>query len=487
MHTASPRLEQTEPLLMHWVVAIASMGKLRIMLLCGLLVVLISIVDSHLEETSLGVFYILPMILAATVLSPFEITLMALVCSILRGVFDSLATIPEHILRFVFAGATYTTMGLFTTMLVRSRQEALAHADEIAREHTLRKAVEEQLQVLVDSSPAAILTVDHVGAVIAANGAAAEILGIEEPRGLIGRPIRDYLPLLYDALQYDCGTGPFRTSAQCQGRRVNGEPFLANAWFSTYSAKNGLHLAAIVVDVSEEMRNQEEQKLRQLSAGSRIMAAAASHEIRNLCNGIALIYSGLKKSPGLSDGPGFQALGELVKGLEEMASLDLHSRSHETLEPVRLQQVLDNLRIIIQPDWDEIEGTIRWDIPRGLSPVLADSHGLLQALLNLARNSHRAVQHQPVRQLAVAVSSTGAKTIIQVCDSGPGISEPQNIFQPFQRGAVANGLGLYISRGLLRSYGGELRLEPGAGGAHFTIELRNVQEGFLDDAAFLEN
>lgn len=162
------------------------------------------------------------------------------------------------------------------------------------------------------------------------------------------------------------------------------------------------------------------------------MAAAASHEIRNLCNGIGLIYSGLKKSPSLSSDPGFQALGELVKGLHEMASLDLHSRSNEALEPVQLRQVLGTLRIIIQPDWDEIDGTIQWQIPPNTPAVQADSHGLLQALLNLARNSHRAVQHQPARLLSLAASSCREKAIIQVRDSGHSRA-PQPLSSFFKR------------------------------------------------------
>lgn len=66
-------------------------------------------------------------------------------------------------------------------------------------------------------------------------------------------------------------------------------------------------------------------------------------------------------------------------------------------------------------------------------------------------------------------------------------SSPATSFILFQKDAAANGLGLYISRGLLRSYGGELRLEQGTGGAHFVIELQTVQEGRLDDAACSEN
>ncbi|MBS1875096.1 MAG: helix-turn-helix transcriptional regulator [Acidobacteria bacterium] len=39
---------------------------------------------------------------------------------------------------------------------------------------------------------------------------------------------------------------------QCQGRRDNGETFLADVWFSTYREAASPKLAAIIADVSEE-------------------------------------------------------------------------------------------------------------------------------------------------------------------------------------------------------------------------------------------
>jgi len=38
-----------------------------------------------------------------------------------------------------------------------------------------------------------------------------------------------------------------------------------------------------------------------------------------------------------------------------IASVELQSRVHETLEKVGLQQVLNDLRIVIDPDWREID------------------------------------------------------------------------------------------------------------------------------------
>jgi signal transduction histidine kinase len=57
-------------------------------------------------------------------------------------------------------------------------------------------------------------------------------------------------------------------------------------------------------------------------------------------------------------------------------------------------------------------------------------------------------------------------------DSGPGISNPERLFQPFQQGADGSGLGLYVSRAVVRSYGGELRFEPRAQGSCFVLELQ---------------
>jgi len=141
---------------------------------------------------------------------------------------------------------------------------------------------------------------------------------------------------------------------------------------------------------------------------------------------------------------------------------------------VRLQSVLDNLRIVIEPDWQECDGVVHWELPEGIPRVVADPSGLLQALLNLVRNSHRAVQQSVTRELRIAVSVKDQRVYVRVEDSGPGIVSPQCLFQPFQPGADGTGLGLYVSRAVVRSYGGELRFEPSESGSRFVVELQVV-------------
>jgi C4-dicarboxylate-specific signal transduction histidine kinase len=98
----------------------------------------------------------------------------------------------------------------------------------------------------------------------------------------------------------------------------------------------------------------------------------------------------------------------------------------------------------------------------------------LQAFLNLAQNSHRAVHEGSVRELDIAVSSQAQRVLITFQDSGPGVASPEELFRPFQQGAVGSGLGLYVSRFLVRSYGGDLRFEEPSHGSGFVIELDAV-------------
>ena len=311
---------------------------------------------------------------------------------------------------------------------------------------------------------------------IAANHAADRLFMIPAGRTLRGRRIGEYLPVLADALQVENGFQPFRTAAQSQSRRENGEMFMAHTWFSSYATPDGTRLAAIVVDASEEMRDREEQGLRELMKGNRIAQAAVSHEIRNLCGAISMICSNLRARPGADRDEDISGLSTLAGGLEKIAALELQSAAQERLEEVALQEVLDDLRIVIEPDWREMSGEIRWQIPPRTPAVLADRHGLLQAFLNLVQNSHRAVQDSAVRELAITVLADDRRATVRFQDTGPGIAAPERLFEPFQPGAGGSGLGLYVSRAMLRSYGGDLRFEPAPTGACFIVELQLVRE-----------
>jgi two-component system sensor kinase FixL len=423
------------------------------------------------NRASLGVFYILPMVVGASVLPAAGIILLALGCSTLRSLFDIPTPYLEQLLRFIFATAAYASVGFLIASLNKNRELAVANLENVRREQELRIRAEEQLRNLVESSPAAILTLDKSGTVIAANRATDTLLMLPPGQTVLGRNMGGFLPVLADALQYDPGPEGLRTAAECQGQRANGEVFLASTWFSTYFFDKELRLAAIVVDSSEEMRDREEENLRQLKEGNRITAAAVFHEVRNFSGAISVGLANLrdKHSPDDED---FKALTSLAAGLEKVATLELKARASEALEEVDLHEVLDDLRIVIEEDWREAAGTVHWNLLSRGPDVLAERHGLLQAFLNISHNALRAVQESPEKTLSVQVSVEEQRAMVRFTDSGSGVSHPERLFAPFQAEAYGTGLGLYVSRAVVRSYGGELRFEPSARGTCFAVELQ---------------
>ena len=56
------------------------------------------------------------------------------------------------------------------------------------------------------------------------------------------------------------------------------------------------------------------------------------------------------------------------------------------------------------------------------------------------------------------------------------MAEPDDLFKPFQASSNSSGLGLYISRAILRSHGGNLRYEPQPEGSCFVVELWPVEK-----------
>jgi two-component system sensor kinase FixL len=442
-----------------------------------MLIALIAIADWKINaEVPVGFLYLLPIVLASRVLNRGQIAWLGAVCTILAETFDGIpwsfhSGLPRDLLYLsAFAGT-----GLFAQEVSAGRRAAVAHLEELERENQARRDAEEQLQILVESSPIAILTTDANGSVLLANDAAHRLFELP-PGSLFGETINPYLPSLVNVPDLRTGLQSFRTVMQCKGRRHNGEIFIADVWFSTYRTSAGPRLAAMVVDASEELRDREEAGLHQLLAGSRILVGAVSHEIRNICGAIALVHENLLRSGTLSSNKDFEALGTLVLALERIASMELRHTGDQATT-LDLQSFLDELRIVSSPSFREKDIEVMWDIPSDLPSVWADPHSLMQVFLNLTKNSERVLSGQRESWVRISAKVEDQRVLITVSDNGGGIKHPEVLFKPFQQKAKSTGLGLYLSRALLRSFGGDLRWEPGAAGAIFIVELASIGNG----------
>jgi two-component system sensor kinase FixL len=184
---------------------------------------------------SLGFLYLFPIMLAAGFLPRWAIVFLAVACALLSERFSNLDP-SDSTVRLTFETLALCGCGLFTSELLRNRR--------------LSFSSQERLRVLVETSPAAIVTVDERGFIELANRAATELMAPRDGH-LIGYPIAAFLPELHHALRWE-DRPQFRTSMQCRGHRGNGETFLADVWFSSYKDGARPKLAAIIADVSEE-------------------------------------------------------------------------------------------------------------------------------------------------------------------------------------------------------------------------------------------
>ena len=462
------RIHQINPL--ESFLAFSEANRAWVYTLAGACVALIAFVDWKVISVSLGFLYLVPIVMASAVLDGPSILVLAAACGVLREVFNPVHPQPGGIVRSLIGAAAFALAGFFVSEINGKRKLVIQHLREREQQMQLRQEAEQQLQVLVDTSPLAILTVDHAGRILLVNDSAQQILG-PDGSSLQGKEIQPYLPILNRFLTVQHSATSLRTTVESKGQRENGEVFLAQIWLSTYATDSGPRLAAFIWDASENLRDREGTGLDSMMATSRILIGAVSHEIRNLAAAAVSAHHGLLSVSGIDQTEHFRTLGTIIKGMERIAASGLRLASHQPAAVANLGMVLDETRVVIEPAFRDAGLSIVWKVDTGLPLVQADHHSLLQVFLNLARNSECALKDAASKVLTVEAGMADDLVMVRFRDTGRGITNPDGLFKPFQPGAHSTGLGLYISRAVVRSYGGDLRYEKPSQGSCFLVQL----------------
>ena len=448
--------------------------RLTVCVIAGVLTAIIAWVDWRTPDVSTGFLYLFPILLAAPALRSWQILLMAALCGFLREAFDPLKFGPGASERLSVVIAGFAMTGFFVAELNQRRRNLADYLAERERQIRLRQEAEQQVRILIETSPLAILTLDHAGRVAQANESAHELLGFDN-ESLPGADVAPYLPILYRMLKNPRSAANLSTNVECKAQRRNGEVFLAHVWLSTYHTSQGPGLAAVVWDASENLRDREGSGFDSMMATSRVLIGAISHEIRNLASAAASAHARLAAECPVQGNDQYEVLGTLIQGLEKIASSGLRAASNREAVVADLGTVLDEARIIIEPGLQEAGISLIWEVGGALPLVQADHHSLLQVFVNLARNSAQALEGRPVREMRISVAVESDLVAVHFRDSGPGVAQPDELFRPFHSGAHSVGLGLYISRAILRAHGGGLRYDPDGPGSCFTVELWPVE------------
>jgi signal transduction histidine kinase len=144
-------------------------------------------------------------------------------------------------------------------------------------------------------------------------------------------------------------------------------------------------------------------------------------------------------------------------------------RSEPHLRTVHLHEIVRRVWEVVSDRGAAASVEVRLDLAEGLPPVLGDPEQLQQVLLNLSVNALQAVGSAGRVILRTRFQPAGplrqdGYIEVEVADTGPGIpaGDLSHIFEPFftTKGVTGGtGLGLTISREIVRSHHGEIRVE----------------------------
>jgi signal transduction histidine kinase len=241
------------------------------------------------------------------------------------------------------------------------------------------------------------------------------------------------------------------------------------------------HLAGMAV---EETRYYQAMVQAERLAAIGQTIAAISHHIKNILQGLQsggdLIKLGLDDQNLEMARQGWAIMhknqGKIYDLVLDMLNFSKEREPvlEETALPVLVKEVLE-LALGRRTD-RPVKVETRFD--SHLVTVLADAEGLHRALLNVVSNALDAVAEVPEPRITVEThgSADGKWAEIIVADNGCGIPPEKlaEIFKPFvsSKGSRGTGLGLTVTRKILREHGGDVLVQSTPGqGSRFTLRL----------------
>jgi|GEM_PF-2414246 len=238
--------------------------------------------------------------------------------------------------------------------------------------------------------------------------------------------------------------------------------------------------AALRKEIHERVRTEEALRRSERMATLAAAASRLAHEIGNPLNGLSTTVQIMERSLDRQEELKPAALRETVQDLkQELSRLQsllqnwraLSRQASQDLRPLSLAALVTE---VLRPQlqyYTDLGIVFRDYFPPDLPRVLADPNGIAQVVLNLCKN---AIEAMPTGGTLSVQASTGEGVVsLKVSDSGHGIPEGVDIFEPFSTTKEdGTGLGLAIVHQILLAHKGTITFvsEPGVG-TSFTVTL----------------
>jgi signal transduction histidine kinase len=222
--------------------------------------------------------------------------------------------------------------------------------------------------------------------------------------------------------------------------------------------------------------------------------ATLSHHIKNILQGIRggsyLVEMGLENE---DQGVVHKGWDIVRRNQDKIASLVMDMLSFSKNRepdpvPSDLASLVDDVLETVRQRAEESGVAMHWERPADLPRLLFDPEGLARAVLNVVTNALDAVEGRdnPTVAIAASIDEPGGVARVTIADNGAGMPPERlaDIFKLFvsTKGARGTGLGLTVSRKILREHGGDIHVSSREGeGSTFTLEVPLKLPSVADD------
>jgi histidine kinase len=347
------------------------------------------------------------------------------------------------------------------------------------------KRSEEKYRLFFDNDPNPIFVFDDATTeILDANNRASDEYGYPLPQ-LIGRSFLDLTPASDRAQvrNFLALKGAFLSTVRQQ--RAGGEVFFVNLRASYGEHMGRKAVIATTSDMTERL--QTEQQLIQAAKMATLgeMSAGVAHELNQPLTVIAAGSGFLSKLLTRGQTPTPEQLGQVAREMTQQVErarriidhLREFGRKHEVrTENVSLNQPIQGVLGLLGQQLRVHNIEVETSLDANLPPILGDANRLEQVLINLIMNARDAIEERrrelPELKGRIAIASfvDQGQAVVTVADNGGGIPAPNldRIFEPFfttKEVGKGTGLGLSISYGIVRDFGGSIKVDnrPGEG------------------------
>jgi len=249
------------------------------------------------------------------------------------------------------------------------------------------------------------------------------------------------------------------------------ESDLANELKATQALLARASQAATVAELSASIAHEINQPLAGIVASAQTCRTWLSCDNPNLPRARAAIERIIR------DG---NAAADIVRRIRA-----LFKQTTPAKASLHINEAVDEVRRLAQDELKPRGVSMELDLAQSLPALLADRIQIQQVLMNLIRNGAEAMENVNSDEKRVIVRSrlTDRCIVLEVCDNGPGLSNPDKAFEPFYSTKQDGlGIGLAISRSIVHAHGGVLRVRDNQPqGATFWLTLPLCSEA-QDDA-----